>query len=191
MAERCEPQWHAHAPHHRCTPAAPDRVPLDPSTPQTWPRPRVPTSLCAADESSSEDAGSDAGAGDASDVPLSSRPSSSGLADSDFQPPPGVSWKRSKSKRKLDDKKKKEADYYALLGLQNERWMATDSQIKLGALPLLTLACAMRQEADCGPSPAVPVDLGWAVWLASPPNRKPSHAQRTAGPAWRPTPTRR
>ncbi|GBF99777.1 hypothetical protein Rsub_12217 [Raphidocelis subcapitata] len=83
-----------------------------------------------ADSSSDED-GADAGAGDGSDVPLSSRPSSSGLADSDLQPPPGVSWKRSKSKRKLSDKKKKEADYYALLGLQNERWMATESQIKL------------------------------------------------------------
>lgn len=70
--------------------------------------------------------------GDASDVPLSSRPSSTGLTDADLQPPPGVSWKRSKSKRKLADKKRKEADFYALLGLQNERWMATEQQIKLG-----------------------------------------------------------
>jgi len=79
----------------------------------------------------SDDGGSsDAGA---SEAPALSRPSSSGgLTDADLQPPPGVSWKRSKSKRKLSDKKKREADFYALLGLQNERWTATDQQIKLG-----------------------------------------------------------
>jgi DnaJ family protein C protein 2 len=69
-----------------------------------------------------------------SEAPGLSRPSSSsGITDADLQPPPGVSWKRSKSKRKLSDKKKKDTDYYALLGLQNERWMATDQQLKLGA----------------------------------------------------------
>lgn len=73
-----------------------------------------------------------------SEAPESSRPSSAGglahsASDADLQPPPGVSWKRSKSKRKLAEKKKKDVDYYALLGLQNERWTATDAQIKLGA----------------------------------------------------------
>lgn len=68
----------------------------------------------------------------ASDLPESSRPSSSGgVTDADLQPPPGVSWKRSKSKRKLNDKKKRDADYYALLGLQNERWTATEQQLRL------------------------------------------------------------
>jgi hypothetical protein len=42
-----------------------------------------------------------------------------------------VSWKGKKKKKKKDDKSKKE-DLYALLGLQNERWTATEAQIKLG-----------------------------------------------------------
>lgn len=89
-----------------------------------------PFSECAAADSESDESDADVSG---SDLPASSRPSSSGgLTDADLQPPPGVSWKRSKSKRKLSDKKKKDADYYALLGLQNERWTATDQQIKLG-----------------------------------------------------------
>lgn len=37
------------------------------------------------------------------------------------------------SKKKKDKKKKgdKKLDYYALLGLQHERWTATDNQIKM------------------------------------------------------------
>jgi DnaJ family protein C protein 2 len=77
-----------------------------------------------------EDSTLNAGAGEAAE---SSRPSSAGGADADLQPPPGVSWKRSKAKQK-GDKKKKDSDYYALLGLQNERWTATDQQIKLGGV---------------------------------------------------------
>lgn len=53
----------------------------------------------------------------------------------DMQPPPGVSWKKTKSKtkskRKGDDAR---LDYYALLGLQHERFMANESQIRNGGL---------------------------------------------------------
>lgn len=38
-----------------------------------------------------------------------------------------------KKKRKV--KKKTEEDLYALLGLQHERWTATDAQLKLGECP--------------------------------------------------------
>ena len=42
-----------------------------------------------------------------------------------------TSWKsRGKKKGKQNDR----PDLYALLGLQHERWMATDAQIKLGKL---------------------------------------------------------
>lgn len=93
------------------------------------------------DEASDDGSSSSGDAGGASDVPLSSRPSSGGLTDADLQPPPGVSWKRSKSKRKLaSDKDKKRKDLYALLGLQNERWTATEQQLKLGAPPPLCFA---------------------------------------------------
>ncbi len=43
-------------------------------------------------------------------------------------------------------------DLYALLGLQNERWTATDAQIKLGALPsfiLLPKLQKKRQFSKC------------------------------------------
>ena len=40
-----------------------------------------------------------------------------------------VSWKGSKKRKKKDADK---LDYYKLLGLENTRWMATDSQIKKG-----------------------------------------------------------
>ncbi len=42
-----------------------------------------------------------------------------------------VNWKGgAKKKRKV--KKRSDADLYALLGLQNERWTATDAQMKNG-----------------------------------------------------------
>ena len=41
-----------------------------------------------------------------------------------------VSWKSSKKKKR--DGKKKGADLYALLGLKNERFLATPKQIKDG-----------------------------------------------------------
>ena len=47
-----------------------------------------------------------------------------------------VDWKGSKKKKK--SKRSKEADLYGLLGLQNERWTATEQQIKLGACTLLS-----------------------------------------------------
>ena len=40
-----------------------------------------------------------------------------------------VSWSGKKKKKKKDGSK---PDYYKLLGLQNERWMATEADIKLG-----------------------------------------------------------
>ncbi|KAF5833235.1 hypothetical protein DUNSADRAFT_10516 [Dunaliella salina] len=46
----------------------------------------------------------------------------------DDQPPPGVNWKGSKKKKTKG--KKEGQDLYLLLGLQNERFMATDNQIK-------------------------------------------------------------
>ena len=42
-----------------------------------------------------------------------------------------TSWKSKGKKKKKDDKSQK-LDLYALLGLQNERWTATEAQIKLG-----------------------------------------------------------
>lgn len=47
-----------------------------------------------------------------------------------------VSWKGSKKRKKKDSDK---LDYYKLLGLENTRWMATDSQIKKGELSYATL----------------------------------------------------
>ena len=44
-----------------------------------------------------------------------------------------VSWKSSKKSKK--DIKKKGADLYALLGLKNERFLATPKQIKDGGWP--------------------------------------------------------
>lgn len=41
-----------------------------------------------------------------------------------------VSWTGKKKRKKKDGSK---PDYYKLLGLQNERWMATEADIKLGA----------------------------------------------------------
>lgn len=52
-------------------------------------------------------------------------------SDADFQPPPGVSWKKSKA-AKRKSVKSKDLDYYALLGLKHERWTATESQLKHG-----------------------------------------------------------
>lgn len=43
-----------------------------------------------------------------------------------------------KKKRKV--KKKTEEDLYALLGLQHERWTATDAQLKLGECLAMHLA---------------------------------------------------
>lgn len=45
------------------------------------------------------------------------------------QPPPGVTWKKDKKKRK-NIKKRTDVDYYELLGLQHDRWMATEQQLK-------------------------------------------------------------
>lgn len=57
---------------------------------------------------------------------LNSNASRSSLLDD--QIPEGVSWKGSKKKKKKDGGPK--LDYYKLLGLQNERWMADENQIK-------------------------------------------------------------
>ena len=43
-----------------------------------------------------------------------------------------TNWKSKKKKKKKG--KDGRLDLYALLGLQNERWTATDAQIKLGEL---------------------------------------------------------
>ncbi|KAK9863220.1 hypothetical protein WJX84_011390 [Apatococcus fuscideae] len=47
----------------------------------------------------------------------------------DDQPPPGVEWKGKKKKKK--DKQPDKLDLYGLLGLNAERWTATDNEIKL------------------------------------------------------------
>ncbi|CAL8462322.1 g1855 [Coccomyxa elongata] len=60
------------------------------------------------------------------DSTVKASPSQGSFANDD-QPPPGVSWKGKKKKKKKSEKE----DLYALLGLQNERWTATDAQIKL------------------------------------------------------------
>ena len=52
-----------------------------------------------------------------------------------------VSWSGKKKKKKKNGSK---PDYYKLLGLQNERWMATENDIKLGAQ-----AAAMWSRAVC------------------------------------------
>ena len=43
-----------------------------------------------------------------------------------------INWKSKKKKKKKGTDNR--LDLYALLGLQNERWTATDAQIKLGEL---------------------------------------------------------
>lgn len=53
-----------------------------------------------------------------------------------------TSWK-SKGKKKKDDKSQK-LDLYALLGLQNERWTATEAQIKLGEGHWQQLPCILH-----------------------------------------------
>ncbi|KAG2428866.1 hypothetical protein HYH02_014277 [Chlamydomonas schloesseri] len=55
--------------------------------------------------------------------------SPSGAGGADDKPPPGVEWKGSKA-RKRKQVKKKEQDPYALLGLANERWTASEAQIR-------------------------------------------------------------
>ncbi|KAF8060498.1 histidine--tRNA ligase [Scenedesmus sp. PABB004] len=76
--------------------------------------------------SSDDDGGDSTDASSARGMPGSS---SVGSNLDDLQPPPGVSWKKSKAKKK-QAKAKEEVDYYALLGLQHERWMATEAQLK-------------------------------------------------------------
>lgn len=57
-------------------------------------------------------------------------PANPGGAECDrFRAACSVQWK-SKGKRKKGDKEKKKQDLYALLGLKDLRWMATDSQLK-------------------------------------------------------------
>ncbi|GLC41260.1 hypothetical protein PLESTB_001081800 [Pleodorina starrii] len=58
-----------------------------------------------------------------------SEPSTPAGADSD-KPPPGVDWKGSKARKRKAVKKKDGADPYSLLGLANERWTATEAQIR-------------------------------------------------------------
>jgi DnaJ family protein C protein 2 len=124
-----------------------------PSPTPSLPTPFPPSLPPAEDSEPSEGGPSDGG--DDSEAPLSSRPSSGALNDADMQPPPGVSWKRSKSKRKLSDKGKKKADYYALLGLVNERWTATEAQIKLGE------AAGLGKRGRC--APAMSYKSSWLV----------------------------
>nr|AAD26632.1 GlsA [Volvox carteri f. nagariensis]AAD26633.1 GlsA [Volvox carteri f. nagariensis] len=50
-------------------------------------------------------------------------------ADSD-KPPPGVDWKGSKARKRKAVKKKDGSDPYSLLGLANERWTASEAQIR-------------------------------------------------------------
>jgi hypothetical protein len=76
-----------------------------------------------ASSSSAPDAASGADQGQEQGLPRSA-------SEADLQPPPGVSWKKSKSKRKTV--KTKDLDYYALMGLKHERWTATEAQLKHG-----------------------------------------------------------
>ncbi|GLI61035.1 hypothetical protein VaNZ11_003299 [Volvox africanus] len=71
-----------------------------------------------------EDGGAANGAADSA-----SAPATPAGADSD-KPPPGVEWKGSKARKRKALKKKDGADPYVLLGLGNERWTATDAQIR-------------------------------------------------------------
>lgn len=77
-------------------------------------------------------------------------------ADDSDQPPPGVSWKKSKATDSGKAKAKKDKDRrasgwdpYKLLGLQNERHTATDAQLKSGkglkhtVLQCITFACEL------------------------------------------------
>jgi hypothetical protein len=68
-------------------------------------------------------------ADEAADIP-SAPPST----NADLQPPSGVNWKNAKGTRKVLLKKSKENDYYALLGLKQERWMASEQELKTGEL---------------------------------------------------------
>ena len=53
---------------------------------------------------------------------------------------------QNKGKKKKD--KSKQVDLYALLGLANERWTATDAQIKLGEQSKLQ-SCCRRHQCRC------------------------------------------
>ena len=57
---------------------------------------------------------------------------SPGPSDADLQPPPGTNWKKAKGTRRAVVKSNKEVDYYDLLGLKQERWMATEQELKTG-----------------------------------------------------------
>ncbi|KAK9818427.1 hypothetical protein WJX72_012515 [[Myrmecia] bisecta] len=63
-----------------------------------------------------------------SDAEPVDRPASPTESAQDDQPPPGTNWKSTGKKKKA--KRSKEEDLYGLLGLGNERWTATDKQIK-------------------------------------------------------------
>ena len=52
-----------------------------------------------------------------------------------------VSWSGKKKKQK---RSKEKHDYYGLLGLGNDRWLATEAQIQKGALTPVTLAVTMH-----------------------------------------------
>ncbi|KXZ42767.1 hypothetical protein GPECTOR_119g398 [Gonium pectorale] len=71
-----------------------------------------------------ESSSADGGAGEPS-----SATSAAAAADAD-KPPPGVDWKGSKARKRKAVKKKDGADPYSLLGLSNERWTATEAQIR-------------------------------------------------------------
>lgn len=113
--------------------------------------PPIPTAP-ASDASDSGD--------DSSSVPLTSQHSSASLPSlADEQPPPGyachcnllgtlhngqtrVQWKGKgkKKKKQVDDGR---VDLYALLGLQNERYLATDADLKNGVLICGYIACSI------------------------------------------------
>lgn len=57
-------------------------------------------------------------------------PAAAAAVDGDLdQPPPGVQWK-GKKKKQSKSKRSGDNDLYALLGLANERWTATEKQLK-------------------------------------------------------------
>ena len=62
-----------------------------------------------------------------------------------------TSWKRQGKKKKKDEKGQQKVDLYALLGLANERWTATEAQIKLGAAHRL-----LGTEHAAGRMPSLP-----------------------------------
>ena len=55
-----------------------------------------------------------------------------------------TNWKSKKKKKKKG--KDGRLDLYALLGLQNERWTATDAQIKLGEPHSARMACLIPRQ---------------------------------------------